>query len=296
MISGDEFEEPDVELAEDGAGDDGGAGVGEGVGLGVGELVVSTTVTLKWPMAEFPAVSVAKQLTSVVPIGKVEPEAGEQITETVGSTLSVAEAEKVTAAPAGPVAGVVMSAGNVRVGGVVSVVNVPLVQPLTFPVQAGADWTWIVVLAGSASSMPYLLLLLNAPPLINRLDPGFPLTNTPEPMLLTGPGGSVPLLLATTLSRVTMFALVMEIPFPSLLVAVTFVSVTLGALRVAPLELLLEPDFLLSVKDESFTVIAPLSVVAENPALFVLLPSKVPFETVIFPESLSRSAVLCPPA
>src|SRR5512138_2069723 len=189
-----------------------------------------------------------------------------------------------------------MSAGNVRVGAVRSVTNVPLVQPLTFPVQLGAERILIVVFAGLASSTPYLLLLLKAPPLMNRIDPAFPLKNTPDPILGTAPGGSVPLLLATTLLNVTVFAPWMEIPFPSLLVAVTFVSVMLEALKSAPLTLLPAPDFLLSVKEESLTLIAPLSVVAENPALFVPLPSKVPSATVIFPASLSRRAVLCPPA
>src|SRR5262245_51595811 len=47
-----------------------------------------------------PAASVAVQVTVVLPGAKVEPEAGEQVTGTVPSTLSVAVAVKVTTAPA----------------------------------------------------------------------------------------------------------------------------------------------------------------------------------------------------
>ena len=49
----------------------------------------SVTVTVKLHVALFPDVSVAVQLTVVVPTGKVEPDAGEQTTVTPGQ-LSVA--------------------------------------------------------------------------------------------------------------------------------------------------------------------------------------------------------------
>ncbi len=62
----------------------------------------------------------AEQVTLVVPSGKVEPEAGEQVAATEPSTMSVAEAEKVAIAPDGPVASRVISEGTVTVGGVVS--------------------------------------------------------------------------------------------------------------------------------------------------------------------------------
>ena len=54
--------------------------------------VVSSTVTLKLPFAVFPAASEAEQLTVVVPITKVEPEAGKQLMGTGPSTASLAEA------------------------------------------------------------------------------------------------------------------------------------------------------------------------------------------------------------
>ena len=52
--------------------------------------VVSVTVTLKLHEDEFPVLSVAVQLTGVVPNGKKLPEAGAQLTVGLGSTRSVA--------------------------------------------------------------------------------------------------------------------------------------------------------------------------------------------------------------
>jgi len=83
--------------------------------------VVSITVTWNNPVTVFPWESEAEQTTFVVTkTGKVEPEAGEHVTATGPSTRSVADAEYVTTAPLGPVAEAVISAGSVRVGGVVS--------------------------------------------------------------------------------------------------------------------------------------------------------------------------------
>ena len=50
---------------------------------------VSVTVTVKLHVAVFPEVSVAVQLTVVVPFGKAVPEAGEQLVVTPGQ-LSLA--------------------------------------------------------------------------------------------------------------------------------------------------------------------------------------------------------------
>src|SRR5207245_1614588 len=50
--------------------------------------VVSRTVTVKEPLAEFPEESVAVHETVVGPRAKVEPEAGEQLTVGEGSTRS----------------------------------------------------------------------------------------------------------------------------------------------------------------------------------------------------------------
>src|SRR4051794_30005156 len=53
-------------------------------------------------------------------MAKVLPDAGKHVTATLPSTMSVAVALNVTALPVGPVASVVMLAGNVKVGLVVS--------------------------------------------------------------------------------------------------------------------------------------------------------------------------------
>ena len=82
--------------------------------------VVSCTVTVNEPEAWLPESSVAVQLTVVVPMGKTLPDGGKHETLTFVSTRSLAEAEKVTTAPEGPVAGVVMLPGTVMLGGVVS--------------------------------------------------------------------------------------------------------------------------------------------------------------------------------
>ena len=52
--------------------------------------VVSRTVTVKLAVAELPAASAAVHVTVVVPIGKVVPDAGAQVTGTAPSTLPVA--------------------------------------------------------------------------------------------------------------------------------------------------------------------------------------------------------------
>lgn len=64
--------------------------------------------------------SVAEQLTVVIPMGNTEPEAGKQVTARAPSIVSVAEAVKLTGAPEASTAATVISAGSVNVGGVVS--------------------------------------------------------------------------------------------------------------------------------------------------------------------------------
>lgn len=83
---------------------------------------MSCTVTKNDFVALLPWASVAVQLTCVVPTVKVAPDAGVHVTGTVPSTVSVAAGfVKVTTAPPGPVASVVMSAGGApTVGAVVS--------------------------------------------------------------------------------------------------------------------------------------------------------------------------------
>jgi hypothetical protein len=83
--------------------------------------VVSVTVTVKEAARLLPRASVAVQLTAVGPSGNVDPLAGVHVTSTTPSTLSVADVVKLNAAPVGPVASTVASAGTVTVGAVVSV-------------------------------------------------------------------------------------------------------------------------------------------------------------------------------
>src|SRR5215213_4796065 len=91
--------------------------------------VVSRTVTLNVLLAELPAASVAVAVTCVVPSAKVLPEAGLKLTSAGPLTESAAVAAKVTAAPFGPVASALMSAGASMDGPVVSrttTLNVPV--------------------------------------------------------------------------------------------------------------------------------------------------------------------------
>jgi hypothetical protein len=85
--------------------------------------VVSVSVTTTWNDAEpvLPCESVAVQVTVVLPIGKVDPEAGEQDGVIGPSTLSFADAEYVSVFPPGEVVLSWMSLGTVTTGGVVSV-------------------------------------------------------------------------------------------------------------------------------------------------------------------------------
>ena len=86
-----------------------------------------------------PAASVAEQVTVVVPSGNVEPDAGEQEAATEPDTVSVAEAEKLTTAPEGPVASTVILAGTVTVGGVVSTTDTLKLALPVFPAASVAE-------------------------------------------------------------------------------------------------------------------------------------------------------------
>lgn len=114
-----------------------------GVEGGVAEIVglpVSVTTTLKLVVAgPLPTASDAEQFTGVVPIKNEEPDAGEQLTATLPSTMSCAVggvydtvAELVAVDP------VVLLAGAVNVGGVVSTtvtVNVVTIEGSLSSVQ-----------------------------------------------------------------------------------------------------------------------------------------------------------------
>ena len=78
---------------------------------------VAVTVTVKPQLFCNPAPSVTVQVTPVVPIGKVEPDAGVQLVMRVPQ-LSLAVGAKLAAAPLLLVAVAVWLLGQVRVGGV----------------------------------------------------------------------------------------------------------------------------------------------------------------------------------
>jgi O-glycosyl hydrolase len=83
--------------------------------------VVSETVTVKdLGVAALPLASCALQVTVVMPIANVEPDAGLQVTVGFGSTASVAVAVNETGAPVELVAETAMLPGTVMVGGIVS--------------------------------------------------------------------------------------------------------------------------------------------------------------------------------
>src|SRR5215469_3515871 len=83
---------------------------------------VSLTTTWKLPLLWLPTGSLALQCTVVVPMGKVLPEAGEQLMVSWPgwSSGSLALTAYVTMAPAGPLAFTVMVPGKLSVGAVVS--------------------------------------------------------------------------------------------------------------------------------------------------------------------------------
>jgi hypothetical protein len=101
------------------------------------------------PLVVRPTLSVAEQLTVVVPTGKVEPEAGVQVGVSAPSTGSVAVTVKLTTAPPAFVAATVMFAGVVSVGGVDSLtVTVNEFFP-TLPVVSVAVQLTVVVPIGN---------------------------------------------------------------------------------------------------------------------------------------------------
>src|SRR5205814_560127 len=74
--------------------------------------VVSRTVTVNVAEALLPAASCAAHATLVIPIANVVPDAGAHTVASLPSTLSVAVAANVTAAPFGPVASAVIGPGT----------------------------------------------------------------------------------------------------------------------------------------------------------------------------------------
>src|ERR671911_571060 len=103
-----------------------------------------------------PAASVAEHVTVLVPSAKVLPDATSvvptlQVTGSTPETASLALALNVTAAPLGPVASAMMSAGTVTTGSVVSwTVMVKLGLPV-LPALAVAEHSTVVFASGKVS-------------------------------------------------------------------------------------------------------------------------------------------------
>jgi len=110
--------------------------------------VVSRTVTVNVAVATFPCPSVAVQSTRVAPSGNTKPDDGLQVAATGPSTMSVAPTENGTAAPPGPVASEMMSAGTVSDGGVVSTTRIVNVEDPVFPCASVAEHVTVVSPSG----------------------------------------------------------------------------------------------------------------------------------------------------
>src|SRR5437762_4250789 len=110
--------------------------------------VVSTTVTWKLALPVLPCASVAVQFTVVGVMPKVLPEAGLQVVATLPSTMSLAEAVNVTAAPAALVASVVMSDGTVTIGAVVSTTMTGELALPVLPCESVAEQVMMVSVRG----------------------------------------------------------------------------------------------------------------------------------------------------
>src|SRR5688572_21887648 len=108
-------------------------------------LTVSTTVTVKLRVPALPALSVAEQVTVVVPTANVEPLAGVHTGVNAPSTLSTADAVKLYTAPAGEVACSVAPAGTVMTGGVVSTTVMVKFISATLPCESVAVQEIVVV-------------------------------------------------------------------------------------------------------------------------------------------------------
>ena len=90
----------------------------------MGSAAEYVTVTVKLALPRFPALSIAVQVTVVVPIGNKEPESGLQFVLREPLTLSDAEAVNVEVIPEDEGVETEMLDGTVTTGGVVSPVGV----------------------------------------------------------------------------------------------------------------------------------------------------------------------------
>ena len=114
--------------------------------------VVSTTVTVKLDDDTLPVKSVAVTFTVVSPNAKVLPLGGVTTTTGAGSTRSAAVTTKLTTAPVGPVASVMIGSGTVMTGGVVSTTVTVKLDADTLPAKSVA--VTFTVVSPSAKVLP----------------------------------------------------------------------------------------------------------------------------------------------
>ena len=120
-------------------------------GAPIAGAVVSTTLTLKEPAAEFSRESDAVHPTVVSPRANVEPEAGTQLTVRVPSTVSEAVAVKRPTAPPAEVASRVMSPGSTKTGAWVSLTVTLKVLLALLPRVSCAEQVTVVLPIGNVA-------------------------------------------------------------------------------------------------------------------------------------------------
>jgi hypothetical protein len=181
--------------------------------------VVSLTVTAKVLLPVLPATSVAEQVTVVVPIAKVEPEAGEQVEANTPSTLSVADDVKVAVAPVELVASVVMLAGTVTTGAVVSpTVTVKVLLPV-LPAASVAEQVTVVVPIAKVEPDAGKQVGVDTPLVVSVAD-AVKLITAPAELVASAVMLAGTMTTGLVLSILILFALTIVLTFPALSVQV----------------------------------------------------------------------------
>src|SRR2546425_131346 len=132
--------------------------------------VVSVTVTVNDAAPWLPCASVALQVTVVAPKGNVDPLAGVQLVATLPSSVSVADAVKVNAAPGALVASTVAFAGTVTTGPVVSVTVTVNDAALWLPCASVALQVTVVGPNGNVDPLAGVQLVATAPSSVSVAD------------------------------------------------------------------------------------------------------------------------------
>jgi len=125
--------------------------------------VVSVTVTVNVLVPMLAWLSVALHVTVVAPNGNVAPLAGVQLTATLPSSRSVAEAVKVNIAPAALVASTVALAGTVTTGPVVSFTVTVNDAALWLPCASVAPQVTVVAPNGNVAPLAGVQLVAIGP-------------------------------------------------------------------------------------------------------------------------------------